>query len=54
MSVLPRTAGSGGQEHPVTIRRARSVLVSLLLATVALGMTVATALADGGPIPYPR
>ena len=54
MKVLPRTAGSGGQEHTVTIRRVRSILASLVLATVALGMTVATALADGGTHPFPR
>jgi hypothetical protein len=54
MGVFPRTADSGGQEHTVTIRRVRSVLASVVFATVVLGMTVATALADGGPVPYPK
>ena len=38
----------------MNLRRARSILASVLMAATALAVTVLTALADGGPGPHPR
>jgi len=52
--VLPRASGSGGQEHTVDIRRARSIIASILMAAAALAVSAATVLAEGGPGPLPK
>jgi len=52
---LPFAAGSGGTGVPnMRMHRARTVLVSAILATTALLISVATVLAEGYPAPIPR
>jgi len=48
-------AGSGGKGAlAVQIHRARTIVVSAILATAALLTTVLTVLADGGTNPIPK
>ena len=51
----PRAAGPGGRgAPPVQFHRARTLIVSAILAAASLLATVATVLADGNNIPHPR
>ena len=55
MDERPRAAGPGGRgAPPVQFHRARTLIVSAILATATLLATVATAFADGNNIPFPR